>query len=118
MIISLLLGRKGSRGYPGKNTTNVLGKPLAWYPMKTSAAVDDINLTYLSTDDPKLISIASSLDIEIIKRPDFLANDQALGEDVLSCISSNKKKLSVTPEFFVLLFCNAATISINSRKKE
>ena len=64
-------------GFPRENTSPVLGKPMAWYPMKTAKSVSEIKKTYLSTD-PKLISIAKSLDIEIIERPDYLATDQHL----------------------------------------
>ena len=80
MITALLIGRKGSRGFPGKNTAPVLGKPMAWYPMKTAEAVAEIDKTYLSTDDPELMSIARSLKVELIERPGYLANDEALGE--------------------------------------
>ncbi len=45
MITALLIGRKGSRGFPGKNTAPVLGKPMAWYPMKTAEAVTEIDKT-------------------------------------------------------------------------
>ena len=72
MIISLILGRKGSKGFPGKNTASVLGRPLAWYPMKTAKSIPEIQKIYLSTDDPELIAIAKSLDVEIIERPDNL----------------------------------------------
>ena len=33
MIIAILIGRKGSRGFPGKNTYKVLGRPLCEYPL-------------------------------------------------------------------------------------
>ena len=58
MISSLLLGRKGSKGFPGKNTASVLGRQLAWYPMKTAKSVPEIQKTYLSTDDLDLMNIA------------------------------------------------------------
>ena len=80
MIAALLLGRKGSRGFPGKNTVPILGRPLAWYPMQTALAVSEIDRVYLSTDDPKLMQIAEDLGVEIIERPEHLANDEALGE--------------------------------------
>ena len=35
------------------------------------------NVKHLSTDDPELISIKRVIDVEIIERPDYLANDQA-----------------------------------------
>ena len=66
MITALLIGRKGSRGFPGKNTAPVLGMPMAWYPMKTAMAVREIDKVYLSTDDPKLIKIAKEIGIFLL----------------------------------------------------
>ena len=36
MISALLIGRKGSIGFPGKNTYLILGKPMAYYPMNAA----------------------------------------------------------------------------------
>ena len=49
--------------------------------MKTAKSTSHIDQTYLSTDDPELMDIAHTLEVEVIERPDYLANDQALGED-------------------------------------
>ena len=43
-----MIGRKGSRGFPGKNTHKVLGKPLCEYPLiaaKKSKLFDSNNFT-------------------------------------------------------------------------
>lgn len=80
MIAALLLGRKGSIGFPGKNTFNVLGKPLAAYPMLVGNNTPEIDKVYLSTDDPKLMEIAKEYGVEVIVRPDYLATKEALGE--------------------------------------
>ena len=115
MIVALLLGRKGSQGFPGKNTLQILGHPLAWYPMQTALAVSEIDKVYLSTDDPKLMQIAKKIDVNIIERPKHLASDSALGEHAYEhgyqeiC---NREKQNI--ELMVLLFCNAATISVQS----
>ena len=113
MIIALILGRKGSRGFPGKNTLPILGHPVAWYPMKTAQTVDEIDQVYLSTDDPDLIQIAENLDIKIIERPEHLANHEALGEHayVHGYEEIRKRNPNQAIELVVLLFCNAATIS-------
>ena len=47
MIVALLLGRKGSRGFPGKNTLPILGHPLAWYPMRVAKAVNEIDRVFI-----------------------------------------------------------------------
>ena len=39
MIVALVIGRKGSKGFPEKNTSLVLGNQLAWYPMITAKKV-------------------------------------------------------------------------------
>ena len=115
MIVALLLGRKGSQGFPGKNTTLVLGHPLAWYPMQTSLATPEINKVYISTDDPELITIANELGIEVINRPEYLADDKALGEDAyLHGFQEIQKLENQEIELMVLMFCNSATISVKS----
>jgi CMP-N-acetylneuraminic acid synthetase len=113
MIPALLLGRKGSTGFPGKNTYNVMGYPLAYYPMKAALDTSEIDKIYLSTDDPKLMRIARNLDVEIIVRPDYLCVDSALGEDayVHGYEEIEKMNPGTKIEMIVLLMCNTATIN-------
>ena len=92
-----------------------MGKPLAWFPMATANAVVEIDRVFLSTDDPALIAIANSLDVEIISRPPHLADDQALGEDAyVHGYNEISRRENRDIEFLVLLFCNAATVSVQS----
>ncbi len=113
MIYAILMGRKGSQGFPGKNLYPVLGKPLAYYPMEVSKQCPEIDQSYLSTDDEQLMGLAKENDIEIIERPPELCTAEALGEDVY--IHAHKiikeRNPSKTIELIVLLMCNAATIS-------
>lgn len=113
MIAALLLGRKGSVGFPGKNTHKLLGRPLAFYPMAAAKGVPEIDSIYLSTDDPALIEIARENAVEIIERPAYLATKEALGEHAYvhgyQEIKRRNPKLDI--EILVLLFCNSATIT-------
>lgn len=113
MVVALILGRKGSQGFPGKNTHPVMGKPLAYYPMNAAKKVLDIDKVYLSTDDPALMGIAQENGVEVIIRPEYLCTSKALGEDayvhgynVIKERNPDKKIESI-----VLLFCNAATVT-------
>ncbi len=112
MICSLILGRKGSLGFPGKNLHLIKDKPVSWYPMMAALKTNEIDKHFISTDDPELIKIASEVGFEIIERPNYLATAEALGEDAYKhgydviC-----ERLSQKPELLVLLFCNAPTIS-------
>lgn len=112
MIAALLLGRKGSVGFPGKNTFPILGRPLAYYPMAAALQTPEIDRVYLSTDDPQLVKIAGENGVETIERPDHLATKEALGEHAFvhgyQVIQQRNPGESI--ELLVLLFCNAATI--------
>jgi hypothetical protein len=111
MIIALLMGRKMSKGFPGKNLYKVLGKPFVYYPMIAAKGCPEVDRTFLSTDDEKLMELARENGIEIIQRPPELCTDRALGEDVYLHAYNYVKKKYRDIEQVVLLMCNAATIT-------
>jgi len=113
VIVALLLGRKGSQGFPGKNTYPILGNPLAFYPMSAALSAKNIDKVYLSTDDEKLADLAKSMNIEVIDRPKYLCTSEALGEDayVHGFNEIKKRNPKDNIQLVVLLFCNAATIT-------
>ena len=54
MICALMIGRAGSRGYPGKNIKKILGKHLCEYPLmaaKKSKFIDKIYIRITYTYD-------------------------------------------------------------------
>lgn len=112
MNIALLMGRKGSSGFPGKNLYPVLGNPLAYYPMKAALDCKEIERTYLSTDDEKLMELAESLGVHVIKRPAELCTNEALGEHVYEHAYETVKNDNpdIKIETITLLMCNAATV--------
>lgn len=111
MISALLLGRKGSVGFPGKNTYPILGQPMAYYPMQAAKSSRFVDKVYLSTDDEQLMEIARDNDVEVIVRPDYLCTKEALGEDAYKHGVEEIVRRDGEQEMFVLLFCNAATIN-------
>ena len=112
MICSLILGRKGSLGFPGKNLHEINGHPLSWYPMQAAINVQEVERHFISTDDSKLMELGRSVGFEVIERPEYLATAEALGEDAykhgyeIICNTIGEK-----PELLVFLFCNAPTIT-------
>lgn len=110
MISALLLGRKGSIGFPGKNTYPLFGKPMAFYPMDAAKKSKHVDKVFLSTDDEKLMEIARANGVEVIVRPDYLCTKEALGEDAYKHGVEEITRREGEQELFVLLFCNAATI--------
>ncbi|MBI4823531.1 MAG: cytidylyltransferase [Nitrospirae bacterium] len=113
MVIALLMGRKGSKGFPGKNLYPVLGRPLAYYPMKAARDCPEIDKVYLSTDDEELMRLAKENNIEIIQRPPELTTETALGEDVYvhAYETAKERNKGVEIELIVLLMCNAGTVT-------
>lgn len=113
MIIALIMGRKGSKGFPGKNLYPILGHPMAYYPMKAAKDCAQIDKIYLSTDDERLMDIARQNNIDIIVRPPELCTDEALGEHVYVHAFKTARELNPdkTIELVVLLMCNAPTIT-------
>ncbi len=125
MIVAILMGRKGSKGFTGKNLYTILGKPLAYYPMKAAKECPDIDKTYLSTDDERLMDMAEDNGVGVIVRPPELCTDEALGENVYvhayktvnEGLRTEKKNrtegegLRDKIELVVLLMCNAPTIT-------
>lgn len=113
MIAALLLGRKGSIGFPGKNLVPILGNPLSYYPMKVALDSDFIDDVYISTDDEKLMELAKVNTVKVIDRPPELCTREALGEDafVHGYYEIKKRSRDAEIELMVLLFCNAATVT-------
>lgn len=113
MIVSLITGRKNSKGFPNKHFCKVGGKFLSYYPMRAAINCKHINVNYLSTDDERLESMAKENNIKIIKRPPYLSSDEALSEDVFihgyDIIKKNHKDKQI--DMIVILMCNAATIT-------
>ncbi|HEY9070171.1 MAG TPA: cytidylyltransferase [Candidatus Ozemobacteraceae bacterium] len=111
MIAALILGRKGSVGFPGKNLFPVLGRPLSWYPMNAAKNAKLVDRVYLSTDDERLMELARQTGVEVIERPAYLCTKEALGEDAYKHgYEEICRRLGQRPELMVLLFCNAATL--------
>jgi hypothetical protein len=79
--------------------------------MQAALKTTEINRNFISTDDPELIKLGREVGFDVIKRPDFLATAEALGDDtykhgydVISELIGEK------PELLVLMFCNAPTV--------
>jgi molybdopterin-guanine dinucleotide biosynthesis protein A len=115
MIAALLLGRRGSVGFPGKNLHPVLGRPMAAYPMRAARAARLVDRAYISTDDDVLMALAREHGFEVIVRPPHLATTSALGEhayvhgyEVIRHLAAARGE---QVEQMVLLFCNAPTIT-------
>lgn len=81
--IALLLGRKGSSGFPGKNTMDILGREAWTYPVLAAQQSRWVDRIFVSTDHEKIIEGALGMGLDVIERPAELASTEALFEDAL-----------------------------------
>ena len=81
MIVSLILGRGGSTGLPGKNVMSIYGRPLMSYPLMAATNSRYCNKIFLSTDDDDIKNIGEQFSVHHIKRPQYLSTKEALAED-------------------------------------
>ena len=112
MITAIMIGRKGSRGFPGKNTYKVLGRSLCEYPLIAAKRSKFIDKIYVATDCDKIKKISSKYNVEFIDRPKRLNTTIALGAHVFEYSYEQVKKQNTKKiELVVLLFANAATVN-------
>ena len=74
MALKILIpARGGSKRIPRKNLVDVNGKPLIQYVIETCRKItDDI---YVSTEDSEIQEFAESMNVNVIERPERLAQD-------------------------------------------
>jgi len=113
MIVSLLTGRKGSKGFRNKHFYKIFGKEISYYPIRAARKCKSIDKRYISTDDENLMKMAEENNTEVIKRPAYLCSDNALSEDVFThgynIIQERNKGEDI--EIVVLLMCNAMCVT-------
>ncbi len=110
-----MIGRAGSKGFPGKNTYKVLGKPMCEYPLLAAKKSKFIKKIFVSTDCKKIMRISKKYKAELVNRPKRLNTDKALGDHVFEYaykeIKKRLKKEKKNISFIVLLFANGITVN-------
>ena len=109
-IFALLIGKKNSTGFPGKNVMNINGLPSCEYGFQAAKKLGIENI-FVSTDCDVISKIGSSYAAHHIKRPPELATPDSLTEDVLVHAYKEIIKIKGRPEIIVLLFANNPAIS-------
>jgi len=110
-VIALLLGRKGSKGLPGKNTMTMLGRPIMHYPILAARHARTVGETYVSTDDETIAAEARDFDLPVIERPPELCTDSALFEHTLvHAYDEAVRTRGRRPDMVAVLMCNAPTV--------
>ena len=57
MIPALVIGRGESTGFPGKNVTDIVGRPLMSYPILAAKNSKMVDKVYISTDSEEIAAV-------------------------------------------------------------
>lgn len=103
-ILAIIPARGGSKGIPRKNMLMLEGIPLIQYTIDAAKNSSLITRVIVNSDDEEILEFAKSQGVEIMQRPEELAQDNTPMKEVinhqLSCL---KEKEGYNPDYFVLL---------------
>ena len=103
-----MIGRAGSKGYPGKNIININGRKLCEYPLIAAKKSKLIYKTFVSTDCPIIKKISKKYKCELIDRPKQLSNSKSLGDHVFEhAYFEAKKRINQKIKYVILLFAKS-----------
>ena len=67
MRVALMIGRKGSTGFPNKNTVKIFNKHLCEYPIIAAKKTKLISQIFISTNCPKITKITKKYNPVFLK---------------------------------------------------
>ncbi|MGA0083054.1 MAG: cytidylyltransferase domain-containing protein [Candidatus Nanopelagicales bacterium] len=116
LTVAIMIGRKNSKGLPGKNMRNINGHPMAYWPIKAAKESTYIDHIFVSTDDKDIKDLALKLNVRVIDRPDQLALDNSLAEETFvhaygEVVKKLEDNVSTKIGLLVLLMANAPTVN-------
>ncbi len=83
-VLAIIPARGGSKRLPGKNTRELMGKPLIAWTIEAAQRSGVIDDTIVSTDDENIAKVAKAWGIRVPwMRPAELASDAATSMDVI-----------------------------------
>lgn len=112
MLVGLLIGKATSVGIPGKNTREIVGRPMAEYGFIAARGVG-VDRLFTSTDSDIIAEIGQRYGAVHIPRPPELAQPDSLTEDALThAYAVMSEQLGQKPEIVLLLFANNPAIDL------
>ena len=75
--LAIILARAGSKGLANKNALMLHGKPMIGWTIEHALASKHINRVVVTTDGEALAQIAYGYGVEVVRRPEALADDTA-----------------------------------------
>jgi CMP-N,N'-diacetyllegionaminic acid synthase len=106
-ILIVIPARGGSKGLPGKNIMDLLGKPLIGYTIDAARESELADRIVVSTEDAEITGVARSLGVQVVPRPPEFATDSAPIEEALRhAVTYLGKTEGYVPDIVVWLQAN------------
>ncbi|HEG5194255.1 TPA: acylneuraminate cytidylyltransferase family protein, partial [Campylobacter jejuni] len=83
MSLAIIPARGGSKGIKNKNLVLLNNKPLIYYTIKAALNAKSISKVVVSSDSDEILNYAKSQNVDILKRPISLAQDDTTSDKVL-----------------------------------
>jgi CMP-N,N'-diacetyllegionaminic acid synthase len=83
-VLAIIPARVGSKGLPGKNIRNLLGKPLIAWSIEHAMESQYVDEIFVSTDSIEIADVVEQYGVKVPElRPDELSSDTASSMDVI-----------------------------------
>jgi len=115
--LAIITARGGSKRIPGKNIKPFLGKPIIEYSIRAAKNAGCFDEVMVSTDDPTIGELASSLGAKIpFKRSAETSNDYATTAEVITEVLNEYKKLGKEFKYCCCIYPTAPFITNDKLK--
>ena len=103
-ILAIIPARGASKGIPRKNLKLLNDKPLINHTIQAALESKYVTRSIVSTEDKEIMKISKSLNVEVLKRPKELAEDNSPLEPVMHHVLDHlKQKENYMPDLIILL---------------
>jgi N-acylneuraminate cytidylyltransferase/CMP-N,N'-diacetyllegionaminic acid synthase len=103
-VLAVIPARGGSKGLPGKNTRDLLGKPLIAWTIEQARNCSFIDEIVVSTDSPEIAEVSAKYGLPVpFMRPAELATDTAASADVLLHAINHFASQGQTFDYIIML---------------
>lgn len=115
-VLAIIPARGGSKRFPGKNLYPLLNKPLVAYPIQAALKSKLIDRVVISTDDPKIFSVAKRYggEVPFIRPKNLSGNKSPVIDAVIYTVKRLESLDGYKPDYVVLL--QASTPIIGSKQ--
>ena len=112
-VLGILPARGGSKGIPGKNLKNLLGKPLIAWAATALANAAGVEQKICSTDDSRIAEVAGAygLDVPWLRPPELALDDTLVVDVIAHALHAMQAELGATYTHVALIQATSPTVT-------